>query len=150
VKGRDIPRPEVPHCASGDIGSADAGCALGRTEGYFPRSLIAADGASLTEPLDEAALADLAGVRIVLGEPGMGKNELMGALGRRLGVEPVGRAAQHHPAGLGGTTRRPTSFRRYQPQPLWAVLGVARAGRIEDGQVGRALSSKGNDYDRLV
>lgn len=61
----------------------------GRTGGYFPRKLTAADDTSQTEPLNEAGLVDLKGPRVVLGEPGMGKSELMRELGGRLGVEPV-------------------------------------------------------------
>jgi hypothetical protein len=65
------------------------GGSQGRTGGYFPRWLTAADDTSPTEPLSEAGLAALNGPRIVLGEPGMGKSELMGEFGQRLGVEPV-------------------------------------------------------------
>ena len=38
----------------------------GRTGGYFPRKLTAADDTSQTEPLNEAGLVDLKGPRVVL------------------------------------------------------------------------------------
>jgi hypothetical protein len=56
---------------------------------YFPRRLSVSDASILDNRVDEAGLLALAGNKIVLGEPGMGKSELMRELGRRLGVEPV-------------------------------------------------------------
>jgi len=62
----------------------------GATESaYFPRRLAVSDAAILDNSVDEDGLLALAGNKIVLGEPGMGKSELMRELGRRLGVEPV-------------------------------------------------------------
>ena len=56
---------------------------------YFARRLTLLDDAQLDCALDETALVRLAGNAIILGEPGMGKSELMRELGRRLDVEPV-------------------------------------------------------------
>lgn len=56
---------------------------------YFPRRLSISDTSTLDNRLDEAGLLALAGNKIVLGEPGMGKSALIHELGRRLGVEPV-------------------------------------------------------------
>lgn len=56
---------------------------------YFPRRLSISDASVVENPIDETGLLALAGNKIVLGEPGMGKSELMRELGRRLAVEPV-------------------------------------------------------------
>ncbi|HWK45793.1 MAG TPA: hypothetical protein VNT30_13815 [Stellaceae bacterium] len=56
---------------------------------YFPRRLHFADKENQTQQVDEAGMLALGGQLIVLGEPGMGKSELMCELGRRLGVGPV-------------------------------------------------------------
>jgi hypothetical protein len=56
---------------------------------YFPRQLLISNASILDDRVDEAGLLTLAGNKIVLGEPGMGKSELMRELGRRLGVEAV-------------------------------------------------------------
>lgn len=56
---------------------------------YFPRRLTISDPALLDNRFDEAGLLALSGNRVVLGEPGMGKSELIRELGRRIGVEPV-------------------------------------------------------------
>ncbi|RAP63921.1 hypothetical protein A6B37_11370 [Achromobacter sp. HZ01] len=55
---------------------------------YFPRGLVISE-ADLRDSVDEAGLLALVGNKIVLGEPGMGKSELMRELGRRLGVDLV-------------------------------------------------------------
>ncbi|GLV27391.1 hypothetical protein TomTYG45_38150 [Sphingobium sp. TomTYG45] len=59
------------------------------TSAYFSRRLAISDASILDNSVDETALLTLAGNTIVLGEPGMGKSELMRELGRRLGVEMV-------------------------------------------------------------
>ena len=56
---------------------------------YFPRRLALADTSVLDQQLDEAGLVALSGSKVVLGEPGMGKSELMRELGRQIGVKPV-------------------------------------------------------------
>lgn len=56
---------------------------------YFPRRLSVSDASILDNRVDEAGLLALAGNKIVLGEPGMGKSELMRELGRRLSFEPI-------------------------------------------------------------
>ena len=56
---------------------------------YFPRHLTVSDAPLLANRVDEEGLLALDGPKVVLGEPGMGKSELMRELGRRLGVEPV-------------------------------------------------------------
>ena len=56
---------------------------------YFPRRLTLTDASILDNRVDEAGLLALAGNKVILGEPGMGKSELMREVGRQLGVEPV-------------------------------------------------------------
>jgi hypothetical protein len=56
---------------------------------YFSRRLTLTDASVLDNQVDEAWLLTLAGNKVILGEPGMGKSELMREVGRRLGVEPV-------------------------------------------------------------
>jgi hypothetical protein len=54
---------------------------------YFPRRLAITEEGTLDSIVDEAGLLALAGNKVVLGEPGMGKSELMHELARRLEVE---------------------------------------------------------------
>jgi hypothetical protein len=61
----------------------------GNATTYFPRRLTNGNASLLANRVDEEGLLELDGPKIVLGEPGMGKSELMRELGRRLGVEPV-------------------------------------------------------------
>lgn len=56
---------------------------------YFSRRLTLADASVLDNRVDEGELLALAGNKVILGEPGMGKSELMREVGRQLGVEPV-------------------------------------------------------------
>lgn len=56
---------------------------------YFPRRLTISNKDLVDNRVDEAGMLALVGNKIVLGEPGMGKSELMRELGRRFGVEPV-------------------------------------------------------------
>lgn len=56
---------------------------------YFPRRLAISEEDLLDNGVDEAGLLALPGNKIVLGEPGMGKSELMRELGLRLGVNLV-------------------------------------------------------------
>lgn len=56
---------------------------------YLARRLTSSDPAAETEQIDETALLQTRGGVIVLGEPGMGKSELMRELGRRSGTRPV-------------------------------------------------------------
>lgn len=62
---------------------------MGSTAIYFPRQLSISDASILDNRVDEAGLLAIAGDKVVLGEPGMGKSELMRELGRRLGVEAI-------------------------------------------------------------
>lgn len=73
------------------------------TSAYFSRRLAISDASIVDNSVDESALLTLAGNTVVLGEPGMGKSELMHELGRRLGVEPITAArfiAAKNPAKL--------------------------------------------------
>ena len=56
---------------------------------FFPRHLHFSDPKGESHLVDEDEMLAASGEKIVLGEPGMGKSELMRELGRRLGVEPV-------------------------------------------------------------
>lgn len=56
---------------------------------YLSRRLTLTDASIDDSQVDEVGLIALAGNKVVLGEPGMGKSELMRELSRRLGVEPV-------------------------------------------------------------
>lgn len=57
--------------------------------GYLSRRLKLQGAVVLDNQVDEGGLLALGGNKVILGEPGMGKSELMGELGRRIGVEPV-------------------------------------------------------------
>jgi hypothetical protein len=56
---------------------------------YFPRKLSNVASAGSNGPIDEAGLLGRGGATVVLAEPGMGKSELLGEVGRRLGIKPV-------------------------------------------------------------
>ena len=56
---------------------------------YFPRHLLFTDKKGDSHLVGESKLLATTGGRVVLGEPGMGKSELLREAGRRLGVEPV-------------------------------------------------------------
>jgi hypothetical protein len=56
---------------------------------YFPRHLRIIDDQGQTRTVDEAELLARAGPKVVLGEPGMGKSELIVELGRKLSVQPI-------------------------------------------------------------
>lgn len=56
---------------------------------YFPRHLRITGDKGHTRTVDETEMLAMAGPKIVLGEPGMGKSELIGELGRKLGVQPI-------------------------------------------------------------
>lgn len=56
---------------------------------YFSRRLTVDDTSILDRRIDETGILTLPDNKIVLGEPGMGKSELMRELGRRISVEPV-------------------------------------------------------------
>lgn len=56
---------------------------------YFPRRLSVVGSATRGEPVDEAGLLARGGATVVLAEPGMGKSELLGEIGRRLGIRPI-------------------------------------------------------------
>lgn len=79
--------------ASGTLSASDGthheDTNLAQAAVYFPRQLLNGDASILDNRVDEAGLLKLTGNKIVLGEPGMGKSELMRELGRRLGVEAV-------------------------------------------------------------
>lgn len=70
-----------------DKHAEDASCLL--EPAYFPRRLAISEKDLLDNRVDEAGLLALPGNKIVLGEPGMGKSELMRELGRRLGANLV-------------------------------------------------------------
>jgi hypothetical protein len=56
---------------------------------YFSRLLCSSDEHGRSLKLDEAGVLAVAGPKVVLGEPGMGKSELIRELGRRLDVQTV-------------------------------------------------------------
>ena len=58
--------------------------------GYFPRHLHRVHDEGLVGRVDEAEFLNATGPKVVLGEPGMGKTELIREFGRRLDVEPIG------------------------------------------------------------
>jgi hypothetical protein len=55
---------------------------------YFPRRLRAQDG-SRTWEVGEGGVIAIPGPKVILGEPGMGKSELVRELGQRLNVQPL-------------------------------------------------------------
>jgi hypothetical protein len=57
--------------------------------GYFPRYLCFSDDNGQAHHVDENEMLAKRGPKVVLGEPGMGKSELMNEVGRRLKVAPV-------------------------------------------------------------
>ncbi|MEH6716517.1 hypothetical protein [Parasphingorhabdus flavimaris] len=75
--------------SSASTGTQHKNASLAPTTAYFPRWLTLDDASPLDNRVDEAGLLALSGNKIVLGEPGMGKSELICELSRRLGVEPV-------------------------------------------------------------
>ncbi|MFM0491908.1 NACHT domain-containing protein [Paraburkholderia graminis] len=56
---------------------------------YFARHLQYTDGQGQNRSIEEAELVAIAGPKVVLGEPGMGKSELICKLAGRLKVQPV-------------------------------------------------------------
>jgi hypothetical protein len=56
---------------------------------HFPRRLRFTDRSGQTQHVDEAGMLAITGPKIVLGEPGMGKTELIHEVGRALGLTPV-------------------------------------------------------------
>ena len=62
---------------------------LATFSGYFPRRLTLNDDSLQDNRVSESGLLALPGNKIILGDPGMGKSELIRELGRRLGVEPI-------------------------------------------------------------
>ncbi|MGY2279145.1 NACHT domain-containing protein [Pseudomonas monsensis] len=59
------------------------------SESYFPRYLRVQRDDTQDQKIDEQALIELPGPKVVLGEPGMGKSELIREIGRRLNIKPV-------------------------------------------------------------
>lgn len=56
---------------------------------YFPRLLHITDDQGQTRQVDESEILRMAGPKVVLGEPGMGKSELIGELARKLNVQSI-------------------------------------------------------------
>lgn len=56
---------------------------------YFSRFLRKPDEQGQEQIVDDTEILAIAGPKVVLGEPGMGKSELIKELGRRLDVQPV-------------------------------------------------------------
>ena len=56
---------------------------------YFSRFLRKSDEQGQAQIVDDTEILAIAGPKVVLGEPGMGKSELIQELGRRLDVQPV-------------------------------------------------------------
>ena len=56
---------------------------------YFPRHLRIMNEADQAQKVDELVLITMQGPKVILGEPGMGKSELIRELGRRLNVQPI-------------------------------------------------------------
>lgn len=56
---------------------------------YFSRHLLITDSLGQVRIVDESELLTILRSTVVLGEPGMGKSELIRELGRQLGVEPI-------------------------------------------------------------
>lgn len=70
---------------------------------YFGRRLSYETDDGETLIIDDRELTSLSGSKVVLGEPGMGKTELLSELGRQLGTNPIGANRFSHskdPAGL--------------------------------------------------
>jgi hypothetical protein len=59
------------------------------TTEYFPRQLQLSMNQGRTRQIDEGELLEIAGPKIVLGEPGMGKSRLFQEIANRLGVKVV-------------------------------------------------------------
>lgn len=75
--------------AAAPIRSADEPEVLPTRDEYLPRRLSGSIDEATSEPVDEDRLIRISGGVVVLGEPGMGKSELMRELGRRTGTRPV-------------------------------------------------------------
>lgn len=56
---------------------------------YFPRHLRTTDDKAQVQNVDEDEVLAIAGSKILLGEPGMGKTELMQELARKLGIQSI-------------------------------------------------------------
>lgn len=56
---------------------------------YFPRHLRDMNEDEWAQKIDEQTLIDLQGPKVILGEPGMGKSELIREIGRRLNIKPI-------------------------------------------------------------
>jgi len=74
---------------SNSLGDHSASASSLLAHSYFPRRMVINDNELPDNRVDEAGLLALAGNKILLGEPGMGKSELMRELGRRFEVEIV-------------------------------------------------------------
>lgn len=62
---------------------------MATTPTYFPRRLRFTDNKGEAQYVDESGMLAIAGSKIVLGEPGIGKSELISEVGRRLKLNPV-------------------------------------------------------------
>lgn len=59
------------------------------SDSYFSRYLRVHPDGTQDQKIDEQALIELQGPRVILGEPGMGKSALIHEIGRRLGIKPI-------------------------------------------------------------
>ncbi len=82
--------PTAPDSTDDIVGTIDAGTGLSAVSAdYFPRHLRFADSEGDMRRVDESEMLATKGAKIVLGEPGMGKSELMREAGRRLEVPHI-------------------------------------------------------------
>ncbi|WP_159069691.1 NACHT domain-containing protein [Achromobacter xylosoxidans] len=97
---------------------------------YFPRWLADNDENAPDSHIDDADLLSIEGNKIILGEPGMGKSELIRELGRRLEVEPISASRFIH-------ARNPTKW-VIEGKPL-LIDGLDEAISRKEGDVVDAI-----------
>jgi len=94
------------------------------TAGYFPRHLSFTDHEGDFRRVDESEMLSMPGAKVVPGEPGMGKSELLHEVGRRLGIEPVSAVRFMH-------TKDPAKF--VLPDEPLLIDGLDEAMASRDG-----------------